>query len=78
MSSTPFSNIADVFNAFNVGIFPMKSKPGKFYVRTVGKDGKKFFVDRREVTQPDGSKVWQWVMGREMTTQEGQQLTLTA
>lgn len=76
--SSPYNNLADVFNAFNVGIFPMKNKPGKFYVRSITKDGKKFFIDRKAVTQADGSIVWQWVMGREMTAKEGTQLTLAA
>jgi hypothetical protein len=77
---TTFKSVADVLNAFNVGIFPMKDKPGKFFVRVIGKDGKKMFVDRRAVAQTDGTTKWEWVMGREMTSRDavGAQMQLPA
>lgn len=67
---TTFKSVADVLNAFNVGIFPMKDKPNKFFVRVIQKDGKKVFVDRRAVPQTDGTTKWEWVMGREMTSRD--------
>lgn len=70
MTTPTFKNIADVLNAYNVGIFPVKSKPGQFYVRSISKDGKKFFVDRRAIQKADGSTAWEWVMGREMTPKD--------
>lgn len=68
--SSAFASIADVMNAFNLGVFPVKGQPNKFYARAILKDGKRVFVDRRAVQNADGTTSWQWVMGREIKTAE--------
>lgn len=73
-----FTNAADLLNHINLGVF--EGKNGKFYVRVINKDGKKFFVDRKAVKQADGTDKWQWVMGKEIEERVAQpqaQLALT-
>ena len=65
-----YKTIADVFNAYGVGVFPVKDNPGRFTVSFVNSKGKRQFIDRVQVQKEDGTKSWIWSVGRELAPKE--------
>lgn len=70
--SQSYKSVADILNAFSVGVFPVKSKPGKNTVRFTDTDGKRKFLDRKQIQDAQGQTVWAWVVGKEITQQAAQ------
>jgi hypothetical protein len=67
-----FNNVAEVLNAFGVGVFPVKSQPGKFTTSFINSQGKRQFLDRKQVAKTDGSQSWVWVVGKELAPKASQ------
>lgn len=61
-----FKSLADVLNAKSLGVFPIKNQPGRFTVRFTDSDGKRKFLDRKQISDGKGGTYWAWSVGKEV------------